>query len=653
MKSFGQRGWLLVLVFPLLALAQLDTVWLRQFNGGAVGENIFSDMFVDRDGNVYVTGMANTGSAGDIFVAKYDADGNVLWTATYGGRANQDDSASALVVDSLGQVYVCGWVIDTLFDMNMVTLKFSSNGQPLWVKTWSRAFNEDDAAHALCLDQLGRVIVTGYCSDATGNIDFCTICYNGATGDTVWVRYYNRTPENDEDIPYAICVDDSNNVYVTGTSYDDGTDYDIVTARYAPNGVRTWLRRFNNWPWVGDDYGVKVAFDPGTRSVIVGGIVWDDNQDYNYFTIKYRATGESLWARPYNRYPANNEDLLSGLAVDNAGNVFVTGTSLDDVTDYDIATVSYTASGVPRWTQRYDAAGLEDEGTDIRVDSLGQALVLGNIGTRGSGDIAIIKYANEGQFLYSYHWDNPVTRGEDFAYKLFPGAGGNIYTGGVSYTSVNECDFVLLKLYEIGHDFAVLELNVPDSVWINDTLVARAVVGNLSINRDSCWVRLTIAPGGYQDSLWLVLEPGARDTLEFLPFLPDSVGILRVTCWSDLVGDERVFNDTLWADVVIWEESTAVAEGRMDTGLRVVTVMPNPIRNKGVLRISGYPAGITGCKLYDRTGALVQRYDLPAVTGQGVPVQVELDVRGLPAGVYFFQVGDSGRGEIKKLVIQH
>jgi len=656
MKFFRVVLFLLTVLLFGTTSAQLDTAWLRQFDGTARGEEIFSDMVVDRVGNVYVTGVIGTiAQTADIVVQKYDSTGHLVWTATYDGRAHQDDSAAALVVDSLGQVYVCGWVIDTVMDIDWVALKYSATGQLLWAKTWRRAFNQDDAALALCLDRLGRVIVTGYSTDSTGNTDYCTICYNGATGDTVWVRYYNRTPENDEDIAYSICVDDSNNVYVTGTSYDDGTDYDIATIRYTPAGVRSWLRRKNNYPWVGDDYGMKIKFDPVTRTIVIGGIVYDDNQDYNYFTMKYSRNGDSLWARAYNRYPANNEDLLYGLTLDQAGNMFVTGTSLDDVTDYDIATVSYTSAGVPRWTQRYDVATLEDEGTDIVVDSLGQVLVIGNVDTRTTvRDIGVLKYDNTGNLLYSYLWDNPASHNEDLGYRIVASRNGFLYIGGMSFNDSTGYDLLIGKFYEVQHDFALTALVVPESLWIEDSFVPSAVVKNLAVNRDSCWIKLTVTPGEYRDSVWLNLTPGMVDTVEFNVFRAESSGLFTVTSWSELIGDERRFNDTLRAEVVVWEESVAVAEPKRVLGISALTVAPNPVRNEGLVHITGTPMGNVNVRMYDRTGALMQKWNF-VFSGDGGRGQqtLRLDVRNLPTGVYFLQVDDAKRKQVRKVIVQH
>jgi len=96
MKAFCAAASLFL---PVLVFAQLDTVWLRSFDGGGCQEDMFSDVFVDDSGNVYIAGTAWTsGSGTDIVVEKLSAEGAVVFSARYDGRAHLDDSAAAMAV---------------------------------------------------------------------------------------------------------------------------------------------------------------------------------------------------------------------------------------------------------------------------------------------------------------------------------------------------------------------------------------------------------------------------------------------------------------------------------------------------------------------------------------------------------------------------
>src|SRR6266542_838160 len=67
------------------------------------------------------------------------------------------------------------------------------------------------------------------------------------------------------------------------------------------------------------------------------------------------------WVQRYNG-TGNSDDEATSIAVDNSGNVYVTGESWGGVfgTRLDYATVKYNASGIQQWVQRYDGGGTDD-----------------------------------------------------------------------------------------------------------------------------------------------------------------------------------------------------------------------------------------------------------------------------------------------------
>ncbi len=93
-----------------------------------------------------------------------------------------------------------------------------------------------ELATAIAVDTSGNVYVTGY-STGTG-WDYATVKYL-ANGDSAWAMRYNG-PGNADDSPNGIAVDDSGNVYVTGRSDGDGSGWDYCTIKYVqtPSGVK-------------------------------------------------------------------------------------------------------------------------------------------------------------------------------------------------------------------------------------------------------------------------------------------------------------------------------------------------------------------------------------------------------------------------------
>jgi hypothetical protein len=113
----------------------------------------------------------------------------------------------------------------------------------------------------------------------------------------------------------------------------------------------------------------------------------------NYATVKYNSAGVKQWVAGYNG-PGNSHDEAYALAIDDAGNVYVTGYSygLSGTTDY--ATIKYNNAGSRQWVARYNGpASASDTSVAIKVDGSGNVYVTGSsAGPKGNLDYFTIKY---------------------------------------------------------------------------------------------------------------------------------------------------------------------------------------------------------------------------------------------------------------------
>ncbi|MBK7160176.1 MAG: SBBP repeat-containing protein [Ignavibacteria bacterium] len=154
------------------------------------------------------------------------------------------------------------------------------------------------------------------------------------------MQRYNGTG-NLSDGANSIAVDGSGNVFVTGSSTGSGTDFDYATLKYNSSGILQWLKRYNG-PINSSDYANSIALD-GSGNVYVTGQSPGSGLSYDYTTIKYNSSGDSVWVKRYNG-PANSTDNANSIALDGSGNVFVTGQSEGSGTGTDYATVKYSQS---------------------------------------------------------------------------------------------------------------------------------------------------------------------------------------------------------------------------------------------------------------------------------------------------------------------
>jgi uncharacterized delta-60 repeat protein len=378
---------------PERAYAQpgVQVDWIENYSSGHDPEFAFARaVAVDGSGNVYVTGSSYASNGlPDYATVKYSSSGDTLWVQRYNGPEDNWDAAWDLALDASGNVYVTGVSYGSnLFDY--VTIKYSPSGTEEWVARYNDPANSDDWANALAVDGSGNVYVTGYSIGSGTFYDYATVKY-GPSGAQEWVARYNG-PGNTKDRAWDVAVDGSGNVYVTGDSGEGSINQsDYVTVKYNPSGVEQWAARYTN----GDDFAYALAVDAAGNVYVTGESVGSGTGS-DYATIKYGPRGRRYWVARYDSpHPGFASDVANAIAVDASGSVYVTGESDDVGTETDFATVKYSASGAEQWVARYNGPdNTFDQATALGVDGSGNVLVTGSSASvGGAGRIwTTIKY---------------------------------------------------------------------------------------------------------------------------------------------------------------------------------------------------------------------------------------------------------------------
>lgn len=361
-------------------------LWQVFYNAGAYNGSTPTDLAVDAAGNVYVTGSSDyitvLGTQNvDYTTVKYSSAGDRVWASRYDAPQSTSqspisDAATAVALDAEGNVYVTG-----NSGGDYATVKYNADGQQIWASRLAGGSAADVA-----VDAAGNVLVTG---SSAG--DYATVKYS-ASGQQLWAARYNG-PTNGPDAAKVVAVDATGNVVVTGNSAND-----YATVSYAPDGQQQWAMRYNG-PGNGYDDPRDMAVDAAGNAYVTGTSVGVGTAA-DYATLKYSRTGQLLWAARYND-ASNSGDYANAIALDPAGNAYVTGVAINSM-----VTIKYGADGQQRWLVSYNDTNNEyyapgmASGADIALDKAGNVFVTGNADNfRGQNNIATIKYVQEAATL--------------------------------------------------------------------------------------------------------------------------------------------------------------------------------------------------------------------------------------------------------------
>jgi hypothetical protein len=432
-------------------------VWLVTIS--LVGTPLFAGnddgraVVVDSSENIYVTGSSEgAGARRDFFTQKFNAAGAVLWTARYDGTASNEDIPNAIAVDSFGNVFVTGSSLGLGTGLDYATVKYNSNGVLQWAVRFDGTGNREDIPNAIDVDASGNVYVTGGSQSNIGDRDFVTIKYSPA-GAVLWTRRW--TGFGGEDIARALKIDSAGNVYVAGSSTGNSTGLDFILIKYDANGTFLWWRGYNG-PANGDDVPSGIAFD-STDKVYITGTSLGVNTGTDYATLKYAGNGKLKWIQRFNG-PASGADKSAGIAVDDTG-VVVTGTSAGiNGTVMDYATVKYSKKGARLWISRFNGpVNGDDTASGVALDDGHNVYVTGtSLGNATGKDYATVKYDANGVFQWVRRYDGPVNSTDAAAAIAVHPTSHNVYVTGSSLGSGTANDYATVK-----HD------GNGNIVWVN------------------------------------------------------------------------------------------------------------------------------------------------------------------------------------------
>jgi hypothetical protein len=250
-----------------------DLLWFNWIDG-ALSDTGYS-IAVDSNNYIYITGVSNSNSLNDVikisndnagFLIKMNELGEVIWFKWIEGP-NNDDSYS-LVIDSLDNIYVSGNSESNNIKINNNTYFRNNNNQSIYLAKftpegvdawcfWISGDNIDTVSSIIC-DTFNYIYLCGI-SNSTSitindkayskinkdniNSSFVLKINSNITHNVEWFKWIEG---DNEGFSYTIATDNSNNLYLTGTTNSDYIMIDEIQYENSSLNENAYLLKLNN-----------------------------------------------------------------------------------------------------------------------------------------------------------------------------------------------------------------------------------------------------------------------------------------------------------------------------------------------------------------------------------------------------------------------
>lgn len=349
--------------FSLILQAQIPNYeWLKSLSG--LNDDIVRGVCLDSMSNIYITGSFSgtttiggqtltSNGATDIFIAKLNANGNLVWAKSFGSVSL--DYAFDIDCEAGGNFFITGGFRQAMTLLPNITIS------------------------------------------STGGLDLFTAKFN-TNGDCLWARAATGLAS---EYGNEIVVGDNNNVCVIGNTngqmifgidtlfHADSTD--LFIASYNSSGNLLWVKGI---PGYGKAGARAVDIDIVGNTIVAGSFngslaidtfnIISASQNLNdVFISKYSGSGSALWAK---RYGDLGDDYVRGVGTDSLGNIYLSGVFSNSVDfdgntlfangNTDIFLLKLDSSGNFVWIKQFGNSGTE-EGCEIEVSPDGNVFISG------------------------------------------------------------------------------------------------------------------------------------------------------------------------------------------------------------------------------------------------------------------------------------
>ncbi|MFH1943713.1 MAG: SBBP repeat-containing protein [bacterium] len=595
--------------------------WVARYGEGEESNNGANEIIVDDVGDIYIIGSERLGDGdSDCLIAKYNQDGNLMWSARYDGPSGSHDYASAFKVNRQGEVFVCGMSYGVNTNADYATVKFNAQGIVEWTARFNGTNTELGRATDVVADNEGNIYAAGISNGRIVMMKF------ESEGSVLWTSHYSaqdrelyghvRLMTVDDQHIYAIgnqgdvikynslgnqewarryqfcnslniTLDRSGNIYTT--------DYDFKTRKYRSSGVQEWEAIYSADEYSYCEASCTAVDNQGNVYVFGYGVEYDGEYRLCLITIKYDPGGQQEWVRYFKGLTSIRSYRL---ALDGWGNVYVAGRLADNV----LCVVKYSPNGQEQWSvQHHEENKHSNRIIDMKVDVYGNIHLIGKIADWNTSlwESFILKYNTNGVEQWISYFQGSFS-------DLTLDCDGNVYATGYCRWIGTGSDIVTIKYNVQGEEQWIFRHENPGNAWSEGHALDVDCLGNVYVASETA---------GNQWSLFKVIK------------------------YSQTEGDSLIAPEI--------------------SGYSLMQNHPNPSNNQTLIWYELPKSSRVAFKVFSILGQEVISDELGEKAKGKHPYYVRTD--DLPSGIYYYriQAGDPSTGsgqsfvETKKMVVVH
>jgi hypothetical protein len=417
--SLNKQALIFILIVSMIArnaYSQTSFVWGNQY--GSDKDEYSLNHVTDNNGNIYISGKT-TGDidcknfgGNDGFIIKTDSLGNRIWARQFGTSGEEDVQWSA--IDNSGCVYITGSTTGALHGKNfgmedIFIVKYDPDGEMEWMEQFGT--DSLDLAKGICTDSKGSVYLTGMTKgklgqDSYGKTD-CFIMKLDSKGNQKFISQFGT---DGDDGCYSIISDGGSDIYVCGTTWGDiGAKnnglVDGFTGQFNNDGE---LIKYTHFGTDGFDIPLIILID-NEKNIYVGGstsgsLGCEQIGEGDAFIIKISEKGDILWKT---QFGTDKNDGVRGMDLNSymSDNLLVSG--IINLPPGQAFIRMYNKDGGMLWERNFIALGNNGgtSGKDITFDNRGNFIHLGLTGANlfgaltGEHDVYLVKFKLDKKYM--------------------------------------------------------------------------------------------------------------------------------------------------------------------------------------------------------------------------------------------------------------